>query len=537
MPGTALTDQRPGAGVLLVDRGQLVHVDPRAIDAPIDTALWSVAMDAESVLEINPGALYQPIPPLVAAHQDQSDRILVRGGNRIGKTWWGAWQSWRFADGTHPWRKVRHKANAGLILCSDWKSYRDDVSKVMWQLAPRHLLHPDSDYNPKRGWKNEQIILRDPHDPDKHGHVIHFRTNEQKTIALAGLTVDWGWANEPPEEDVFSEFMTRLADSMGPAWMTFTPINRPVDWLKLRVEGDLTKGIKPLEEWSQYVIELKPENVPHRTRQSVLRQIAGYSLEEYPQRVKAHWEGIVTDRKLQGFGETAKRAAKGFVSMLLEEGWRFSLGLDHGETAGRQVCILVAWHPERHIAWAIDEYVSATRTTESQDAKEILGMLRRNGLSIRRLTDNRGDINSSGKGGAGESVNLKLGRYLAAHHVAQQQVEATHVDLPEGLYDLEVERLAKQGEAIGPVAIIAPDKAGDALKRGLQLMNTAFSSGTLIVDPSHCPVLTRSLSMWQGDAKDEAKHAIDALRYVVVDILVQFFNPPTGGSSLGRRGR
>jgi len=519
----------------LVRQQSVTAFDPAMMLQAIDSSLLVAGAEILEILEVNPGALYSPIPPLLPAHQHQSNRRIVRGGNRIGKSWWGGKEAWWHAANQHPYRKVRHKSNVGLIVCSDWKSYRDDVSKVMWKLAPKHLIHPDSDYNASRGWKNEQIILRDPEFPDRHGHVILFRTSEQKPIAFAGITADWLWINEPPAQEIFTEALTRVADNMGPVWMTMTPINRPVDWLRLYVEGDKSKGILPVEYWEPFVIELKPENVPHRPRISVLTQIAGYPLEEYPQRVLGAWEGIIADRKLQGFTESCKRPCAGIVDIDIASGWKFGFGMDHGETAGRQVCILFAWHPTRQIVWAIDEYVSQKRTTPYEDALELVNMLLRWGLPLRRITDSKGDINSAGKGGAGESVNHQMGRYISAHYAVKEYEREKRMRFDEIAYRDQVELLAKQGGGVLPIT--APEKSSEDNKKALQYMNTAFSSAGLFVDSTHCPVLTRSLAVWQGSNTDEAKHAVDGASYFLRSILAGFLTPSTYTTSAAFGGR
>lgn len=436
----------------------------------------------------------------------------------------GSIETWWYASGLHPYRTVRRKSDQGLILGASWDSCDDDIGKSLWDWAPRHLIHPSSDYQPNRGWKNNQILLRDRDNPQKVGHVIHFRSGEQDVIHIAGLTVDYLWINEPPLEQQFYEAVQRVADAEGPVWMTFTPFGRPVTWLRLHIEGDEKRQIPPKERWEQFVIELAPENVPHRSKRSIMKQIAGIPIEQYAQRVDAHWEGIVTNRRMQGFKEVNKRSSLGTIQYPIEHGWKFGIGCDHGDTAGHQVVILMAWHDERQVAWAIDEYISAERTIPRMDARQIVIMLRRNGIQLRRLVENRGDINGTFKSSPlGESVNLQLGREIT---IAWQLFETYGPQVAgwsESEYSAHAEKLLQAG--VVPLPIEAPDKRSGSVDWGLGLMNTAFMSGGLYIDP-RCDVLTRSLATWQGK-KDGSEHAIDALRYEAASILDRFINAST----------
>lgn len=501
----------PGAGVVEIPLLETLEGGPVPVRQP--TRRWLERVEAGGEEECVCIEVAHP------SHTYVTDDYIVTH-NTIA----GAIEAWWHATALHPYRTIRRKSDQGLILGASWDSCDDDIGKALWDWAPRHLIHPSSDFQPNRGWKNNQILLRDRESPQKVGHVIHFRSGEQDVIHIAGLTVDYLWINEPPLEQQFHEAMQRIADAEGPVWMTFTPFGRPVTWLKLHIEGDEKRQIPPKERWDQFIVELAPENVPHRSKRSIMKQIAGIPIEQYAQRVEAQWEGIITDRRMQGFKEANKRSSLDTIQYGLDHGWKFGICCDHGDTAGHQVVVLIAWNDERQVAWAIDEYISAERTTPRMDARQVVIMLRRNGVQLRRLVENHGDVNGTFKSSpSGESVNLQMGREIT---IAWQLFETFGPQVAgwsESKYSEEAEKLLRAG--VEQLPIETPDKRPGSVDWGLGLMNTAFMSGGLYIDP-RCDVLTRSLSTWQGK-KDGSEHAIDALRYGAASILDRFINAST----------
>jgi phage terminase large subunit-like protein len=54
--------------------------------------------------------------------------------------------------------------------------------------------------------------------------VARFKSYEQGRTKFQGESIDWGWADEEPPEDVYSEFLTRTVATGGMCFMTFTPL-------------------------------------------------------------------------------------------------------------------------------------------------------------------------------------------------------------------------------------------------------------------------------------------------------------------------
>lgn len=404
-----------------------------------------------------------PSPKQLSFLQSRHPRRLLRSGNRSGKSYAGALEAWGHALGWSPWKGRTIKTpNVGLIVAADWRSQVDVVSKIMYETCPHPFLAPGCDYNVSRGWMNQQISL-------SNGSVILFRSALSKSTSLAGLECSWLWIDEPPTRSAFGEALARVAVQMGPAWLTMTPIGRPVDWLKLHVEGDPEAGIQPSEDWEQYVIRLTTEDCPHRSQESLDAQIGSYLPMELPQRRDGAWEGVVVDRLLDAFDDSC-------VSEPPLGQYHCGLGMDHGEQAGKQVALLVIWSSSS--IWVIDEYRSPHTTTPEEDATFIKEMASRNSIDMSSIDRIVGD------------TNIK--------------VNSIYSDL------------------LGHPVKNASKKPGSVLY-GSRLLNYAFKNGKLHIHP-RCRNLIQALKTWDGSTTDRAKDPIDALRYIAVPLLERGLN-------------
>lgn len=54
--------------------------------------------------------------------------------------------------------------------------------------------------------------------------VARFKSYEQGRTKFQGESIDWGWADEEPPEDVYAEFLTRTVATRGMVYTTFTPL-------------------------------------------------------------------------------------------------------------------------------------------------------------------------------------------------------------------------------------------------------------------------------------------------------------------------
>lgn len=421
---------------------------------------------------LNPLLRYVPGPPHLQWLQDQSHTKLLRAPSQSGKTTAAAWELIHRCLGTHPYSPCKTPPIEARVVCYSFPQAIVIMQKIH-ELMPPGVLDEATEFHRVRGYKHKTILF-------KNGSVVKFVTASQERLALASATLDLIWIDEPPPMEVYAECMSRLVQTNGYLMMTLTPVGRPLKWLRDAVEA----GDSAISE-THYI--LSTESCPWMTQEQVDEAIRKCLPSQRPQVIYAEWDGITPDRFIEAFDQTCisdEIGHDGEASVIL--------GMDHGERPGSEVCLLIYYWmdqrtklPHAHV-W--DEYVSPGRTTEEQDALFIQNMLGRNSLSLYSVDKARGDVNSSGKSNARQSVNQAFERAF---------------------------RLLSGGQL--PFRIEKPRKGPGSILRGAKVINTAFLDARLHVHP-RCKNLIRTLSHWQGK-DDDLKHLFDGLSYVAYDML------------------
>ena len=163
----------------------------------------------------------------LAAANDYSGRIAV-GGNRIGKSDQGAYESVLAITGKHPFRKFP-SSGKGWIVGLDYNMVRDINLPKFNKMLPRNFT-VNSDFN-----KSDKIWYIKG---EGREWTIQFKSSDSGREKFQGDAVDFIWFDEEPSKtDIFNECMTRLIDRAGIWWMTATPINGTA-WLKAQMEKD-----------------------------------------------------------------------------------------------------------------------------------------------------------------------------------------------------------------------------------------------------------------------------------------------------------
>lgn len=410
-------------------------------------------------------------------HRDPSSRRLLRAANQVGKTVAGSAETWWTMLDRHPYRERIGRATIGWIILPDLNDW-PKVSSKLRELEPPGALDNGCHYDTAKGYtyRGSRGLMT------RNGSLALPKSGTQQQTALAGATLDWLWFDEPPRESHWGEALSRLAVRGGWAWLTFTPIGKPLTWLKVYLHGNEETGEAGHTDWSETLITLTPENVPHRSGDSLAAQIASYSPWEYAQRVEGAWEGITHDRFLSAFSEGCVLPEE----RMPKQAQMVGLGMDHGEGTGKEYAVLVVRNGDR--LYAVDEYSAAANTTPAMDAAHILAMIERNGLRPTDVGLCKGDINSSGKLGAGLSVNELMEREFA--------------------------RLTKR--AVPPFRIETPAKGRGSVDSGRRMLNNAFISGNLFILDT-CPRLVHACRHWRG-GRDLAD-PIDAFRYIATEMM------------------
>ena len=178
---------------------------------------------------------YDPYPyqkKFHAAGQDCAQRILM-AANRVGKTFCGAAETAFHLTGEYPdwWEGRRFELPVRVWVAGESNdTTRDIIQKELFG-SPQ-----DPSQKGKGAIPLDRIVdtVRKPGVPNafssaivKHktggNSTISFKAYEQGFEKFMGESVHIVWLDEEPPSDIFSQCITRTADTSGIVYMTFTP--------------------------------------------------------------------------------------------------------------------------------------------------------------------------------------------------------------------------------------------------------------------------------------------------------------------------
>ncbi len=408
--------------------------------------------------------------------------------HNCGKTVAGAAEAWAHATGEHPFRDVPAAPSEGWIVANDLDGDWPKISAALRMLEPPGALAEGCHYDPATGYRyrsGRMVALA-------NGSIMRPKSGTQQVLALAGRAIDWLWIDEPPKQGHWGEALARVASNSAPAWLTFTPIGRPLEWLRTYIHGDPETETPGHPAWQrgEIVIQLTHENAPHRTAASIQAQIDDCDPLEVRQRIYAEWDGVTVGRALSSFSEACIIDDEGLPPTADE----IRLGIDHGEGAGKQMAYVVAIVGRRY--YVLAEYRGAKASTPHEDAEGIVAMLTGLGLTVHHVTRAFGDVNSAGKLGGGGKLNAFLEAAIA--------------------------KVCRLNEP--PFTIEKPAKGAGSVKAGQRAINHACKEGRWFVHES-CRSWIHAAKHYTG-AEADLKDPIDAGRYAIADhILVPHASP------------
>jgi hypothetical protein len=419
-------------------------------------------------------------------HAELSRLRALIAGNQIGKTRAFAAECWWHALGEHPFRDVLPAPNVGWIIIpvldSDWVK----VCRKLREIEPPGALDPGCHYDSAKGYyyggaRRLKLAC---------GSIMEPKSGTQHSEALEGDTIAWVGFDEPPRPSHWNGPLTRIAVNHGDAWLTFTPVGRPLEWLRTYFEGNAETETPGHPEWKITKIPLTPENCPHRTPEDIAEQIAAYDTWDYRQRVEAEWDGVTVGRALSSFTEGCIIDDEG----LPETADEIRIGIDHGEGAGKQMAYVAAVVGRRY--YLLAEYRGVKGSTPHEDAEGIVAMLTGLGLTVHHVTRAFGDVNSAGKLGGGGKLNAFLEAAIA--------------------------KVCKLNQP--PFTVEKPAKGAGSVKAGQRAINHACKEGRFFVHES-CRSFIHAAKHYTGTEAD-LKDPIDAARYAIADhILVPHASP------------
>ena len=177
--------------------------------------------------------LYEPYEKQATFHAlgaEKRERLLM-AGNQLGKTYSAAAECAMHLTGRYPqwWQGRRWKrAVAGWAAGVTGEVTRDTVQRLLMGRPGQH----GTGMIPKRAILETSAArgIADALDTVIVQHegggksTLTFKSYEKGREKFQGETLDFGWLDEEPPEDVYMETLTRTNASGGMIFMTFTPL-------------------------------------------------------------------------------------------------------------------------------------------------------------------------------------------------------------------------------------------------------------------------------------------------------------------------
>lgn len=423
-------------------------------------------------------------PHQVAFLKCDAREKLLRTGNQAGKTWAGCAEVIHRCLGNHPYLRTTPPPVECWIVCASW-SQSVAIQEKFWERVPRDQLVPGTVFTPERGFRGKNPVVR-----FKNGSIVRFKTTKQGGLNLASATIDFVLIDELTTSRIYTELRKRVMRRGGSIALTITPINADSGWLEARVQRGQVVDLH--FRWGPHLFVPVGEAQPLTTRngepmdlQWCNRELDATAEEERDVTCHGEWPVGDVEREMRGFRD----------GHLFEKGERlprfemYMLGFDHGEKAGREIGLLVAWTRERGgELWVLGEYASTGASSLADDARGVQTMLEGWGLALRDIDFAVGDVNSAGATARGVTVNEVL-----------------------------TEEFAALAGGTRPFAIRTAQKGAGSIDDRVTLLNSAFASSRIRVCRA-CPRLVESLRKWRGQ-NTRLKDPIDALGYVYQEVL------------------
>jgi hypothetical protein len=445
------------------------------------------------------GGMSPPQRAFHAAINEASKRASI-SANGIGKSYMGAAETWWLLLGRHPFKRgAQTPARSGWVLAPVIEDSWANISRVLHELQPPDVLDPSCHYREGLGYTyGSRHMLRVRADVGG-GHLVG-KGCVAPPLRLESQKIDFLWVDEPPTAEHLSAARARVTRTGGPTYLTLTPINRPVGWLRTRLEGDADEGVEAEAGWWMQRVGLSHESAPHLTPALIQSMIDAYEEFERPQRVNAEWEGYTVGRRFAHFTEALIVDDHQIPSYDLDKGDVLRHSWDHGEGDTNQLgylSLIKGAHTRSPTIYILGESCPrGAGSTPDDIVSEALREMKAWGFSPFNISAAYGDANSAGLLGSGARFNSFIERAFA---------DALGLQEP-------------------PFRIQIPAKRPGSVSAGESAMN-AFMKGRRIFVHRSCRRLIHSLRHYTLKQEKDLKNAIDAARYGILDLLLSWKAP------------
>lgn len=472
----------------------------------IGAGIWASVAARKERLRRYPGSAYRWLPNQMAFRRSTAKVRMIRQGNQWGgKSTVALDEVLLFMRGAHPDKPVPMAPVEWWVICAE-SSQSIAIQRKMWDLVDPDEVHAECKFDEARGFRGRNPVLR-----FKSGSICRFKTTGQKTITLAGATIDGVLFDEPPTSvRLFTEIQKRVMNRGGTVLIAMTPVNAgPLDWLQELADSGViedhharmtAKAMIPVGETEP--IQLADGTVCDQAW--VDAQLAATPEHERDVVCHGEWQNRTVERVFMAFTPALVTAVGPKVRPEVR------LGIDYGDKVGKQYGVLLflirGQHNDEDEVWAWDETPETENSTETDDAKAILAMLGRNGLTWDKLTEATGD--RAYERGAIKKGNLGLQRMIARI-------------------------MRKPSDAVKPqirTAKMLRDTGRRSVDQGVRYLHRLMVAGRFHVHP-RCVRLIEALNRWDGR---QAQNRTGAGGLVFVD---SYYKDPIDGVRYGLESR
>lgn len=465
-----------------------------------------VAKELKRRREANPLKYMRWLPGQHAFLSSTAKQKCMRSGNQMtGKTTAGVQETHGRCTGTHPYRPDLPKPPVEIMCVGGTHTQSLTIQQKFWNLIDRRELMDDCFFDDKKG----AFTGKYPKARYKNGSVVHFESGRGDVLSKAGKTLDAVWIDEPPRsERLYSELRKRIARKNGDLYLTFTPVNAPVEWIKEECEAGRIEDLHfPITVPNLTFVGTNEviclEDGTPCDQEWLDAYIANELPYEVPVVIGGEWEFRADGQLFRAYRDSGDQA---HVSADVEDcEYDFCLGIDHGFDTFAACATLLgvkkrSLYGHHHEVVVLGEWYSDGETTTDQDAEAIVDLARSVAphLSKRKawaqLHRVFGDVPHGGKKmSVSRKSNAELMRAIA-------RVLGTNDLKPI----IRTVRKPQRSRAFN-------------FKRLHQLM---LWPGGFQVHP-RCERLRKCLLNSDGRANDQWSHQIDSMRYGINHILLE----------------
>lgn len=285
-------------------------------------------------------------------------------GNQLGKTYSGAMEAAYHSTGIYPdwWEGARFtQNNVGWVTGESGELIRDTVQKL---LVGRMQIEEDIGTG---AIPNDKLLaciksngVKDLLDHVKVRHkdgktsLIFFKSREKGRAKLQGETIDWVWHDEEPDQDIYTECLTRTNKGQNGqfSFMTFTPLKGMT-----AVVNQFYSEPTPYQHLTMMTIQ----DVAHYTQEEKDQIVASYP--EHEREARSKGIPILGEGRIYPVAESQISV----TPFVIPKHWPRLKGMDLGTYDHPSACAFLAYDRESDCIYLYNGW-KASKKTISEEA-------------------------------------------------------------------------------------------------------------------------------------------------------------------------